>query len=45
MGLLEYLCAIAFKSAKHKLSNAFPRLPGIKPLTAVQEAIDEREEK
>jgi len=44
MGLLEYLCAIAFKSAKHKLSNAFPRLPVIKSLTAVQEAIDELEE-
>jgi len=39
-----YICAIAFKSAKHKLSNAFPKLLAIKSLAAVQGAIDEHEE-
>jgi hypothetical protein len=32
------------KSAKHKLSNASPKLPAIKSLAAVQEASDEQEE-
>ena len=39
-----YICAIAFKSAKHKLYNAFPNLLAIKSLAAVQGAIDEHEE-